>query len=72
MVSLQSRQGAVSERSRVVMDPEFVKRLACPACKVALRLEGEELVCTACRRRFPVRDGVPVLLLDEAAEPEGP
>lgn len=52
------------------MDAEFVKRLACPACKVALSLEGDKLVCTECRRRFPVRDGVPVLLLDEAETPE--
>jgi len=52
------------------MDPEFVKRLACPACKLPLTLEGQELVCSECQRHFPVRDGVPVLLLDEATIPE--
>lgn len=54
-----------------MVDPEFLKRLACPACKVPLAAEGQELVCAQCRRRFPIRDGVPVLLLDEAKAVEG-
>lgn len=45
--------------------------LACPSADHApLRLEtsgsGEELVCTSCLSRFPVSDGIPVLLADEA------
>lgn len=45
--------------------------LACPSADHApLRLEtsgsGEELVCTSCLSRFPVTDGIPVLLADEA------
>ena len=53
-----------------MLDAEFLKSLACPQCKVALLLEGDQLVCTKCRRRFPVRDGIPVLLLDEAESPK--
>jgi len=34
-----------------------------------VREEGDFLVCTECRRRFPVRDGIPVMLLDEALPP---
>ena len=51
--------------------------LACPSPDHApLRLEtsdaGEELVCTFCLSRFPVRDGIPVLLADDAtAGPNG-
>ena len=51
--------------------------LACPSADHApLRLEtsevGEELVCTFCLSRFPVRDGIPVLLADDAtAGPNG-
>jgi len=44
--------------------------LVCPACKKPLlyRTEGgESLKCTACRRVYPVRDNIPVLLIDEAA-----
>jgi uncharacterized protein YbaR (Trm112 family) len=32
--------------------------------------EGQTLTCTECRRVFPIRDGIPVLLLDEATLPE--
>lgn len=52
------------------MDPEFLKRLACPVCKSPLAAEGEKLACCKCGRRYPVRDGVPVLLADEAEMPE--
>ena len=43
--------------------------LVCPACKKPLlyRTEKEEsLKCTECRRVYPVRDNIPVLLIDEA------
>lgn len=52
------------------MDPEFLKRLACPVCKSSLTVEGEKLACRQCGRRYPVRDGVPVLLTDEAEMPD--
>ena len=52
------------------MDEEFLKRLACPACKVGLDLVDQKLECRQCHRKFPVRDGVPVLLLDEAETPQ--
>ncbi len=46
--------------------------LACPACHSALRADAaaEELVCTGCARAYPVRDDIPVLLLDEARTAE--
>ena len=40
--------------------------LACPACQGALGQVEVGLVCPACRLKFPVRDGIPVLLLDAA------
>ncbi|MFB4194582.1 Trm112 family protein [Streptomyces carpaticus] len=47
--------------------------LACPACHAPLREDeaGGELVCTdeGCGLAYPVRDGVPVLLEDEARRP---
>jgi uncharacterized protein YbaR (Trm112 family) len=51
---------------------DLLSILACPSGDHApLRLEShpdgtEELVCTGCASRFPVRDGIPVLLADEA------
>ena len=53
------------------LDAGLLELLACPSDDHApLRLEsspaGEELVCTHCASRFAVREGIPVLLLDEA------
>jgi uncharacterized protein YbaR (Trm112 family) len=51
----------------MAIDAEFLEILACPACKSELVLQGEDrLRCAACRRSYPVRDEIPVLLLDEA------
>ena len=52
-----------------MIDPKLLEILACPACKTAVRLDGERLVCTQCGRRYPIRDGIPVMLVEEA---EGP
>ena len=42
--------------------------LACPRCHGPLvdAADGVALECPACRLRFPVRDGIPVMLLDQA------
>jgi uncharacterized protein YbaR (Trm112 family) len=42
--------------------------LVCPACKqnLALSGNGERLKCSACRRVYPIRDNIPILLIDEA------
>ena len=47
---------------------ELLDILACPQCKgpVELNTAGEEIICRHCRLLFPIRDGIPVMLLDEA------
>ena len=42
--------------------------LVCPVCKkpLALKDTGESLKCGECRRVYPVRDNIPILLVDEA------
>jgi uncharacterized protein YbaR (Trm112 family) len=49
-----------------MIDPTLLELLACPACKTAVREEGDRLVCIQCGRRYPVRDGIPVMLVEEA------
>ena len=50
------------------MDEHLLSILACPVCKGELMLlaEGRFLLCPPCGLRFPVREGIPVLLADEA------
>ncbi|MBI2167873.1 MAG: Trm112 family protein [Candidatus Omnitrophica bacterium] len=54
-----------------MIDAELLKILACPACKAEVRLEGERLICQnpGCGLRYPIRDGIPVMLIDEAEKP---
>ena len=51
------------------LDPQFLEILACPECKAPVEQEKDQLVCTACGRRYPVRDGIPIMLLEEAEAP---
>ena len=52
-----------------MIDPRLLEILACPACKQEVRLEGDRLVCAQCSRRYPIRDGIPVMLIEEADQP---
>jgi uncharacterized protein YbaR (Trm112 family) len=54
-----------------MIDPKLLEVLACPACRVGVRAEGDRLVCPQCGRRYPVREGIPVMLVDEADAPSG-
>ncbi|MDE3113719.1 MAG: Trm112 family protein [Chloroflexota bacterium] len=51
------------------VDKELLEILACPVDHAAVREEGDRLVCTQCGRRYPVRDGIPVMLIEEAELP---
>jgi uncharacterized protein YbaR (Trm112 family) len=50
------------------MDPKLLDILVCPICKGPLlyRKAEKDLVCKACRLAYPIRDGIPVLLENEA------
>ena len=50
------------------MDTKLLEILVCPLCKSSLvfRKAEQELICRPCRLAFPIRDGIPVMLEDEA------
>lgn len=50
------------------MDAKLLEILVCPLCKSSLLLKKneQELVCKADRLAYPIRDGIPVMLVDEA------
>ena len=58
------------------IDRQLLDIIVCPACHGGL-VEGaapdtgvEELVCQGCGNAYPVRDDIPVLLVDEARKPD--
>ena len=53
-----------------MIDKELLDILACPLCKTEVKLEGDKIVCTNCGRRYPVKDDIPVMLIDEAELPK--
>jgi uncharacterized protein YbaR (Trm112 family) len=56
-----------------MIDKELLDILCCPACKADVRESGEKLVCQnpACGLKYPIKDGIPVMLVEEAERPEG-
>ncbi len=54
-----------------MIDAKLLEILACPVCKTEVKLEGDRLVCVQCGRRYPIRDGIPVMLIEEAEQPQG-
>jgi uncharacterized protein len=51
------------------LDPTLLEIIVCPDCHGRLEADGEELVCQRCGLAYPVRDDIPVLLVDEARRP---
>jgi uncharacterized protein YbaR (Trm112 family) len=53
----------------MTLSQELLAILVCPKCKGNLEYRPAEavLVCGACRLRYPVRDDIPIMLIDEAS-----
>lgn len=52
------------------MDTRLLEILVCPVCKADLdyRKAAQELVCKPCKVAYPIRDDIPVMLIDEARQ----
>lgn len=52
----------------MTISQELLDILVCPECKTPVKLtpDGAGLKCSACRRIYPVKDDIPVMLLEEA------
>lgn len=50
------------------LSKELLDILACPKCKQSVKEQGEWLICQgpSCGLRYPVRNGIPVMLIEEA------
>ncbi|MEN8238463.1 MAG: Trm112 family protein [Actinomycetota bacterium] len=54
-----------------LVDPDLLEIMQCPSCagELSQRLEPPALVCGICGLAYPVRDGIPVMLIEEASPP---
>lgn len=52
----------------MAISQQLLEILVCPACrgKVELKTDGSGLKCVECKRVYPIRDDIPVMLIDEA------
>jgi uncharacterized protein YbaR (Trm112 family) len=67
-VTGRKRARSSAEPTRMPVDPELLEILACPHCKTKVDLvkNGTALKCATCKRVYPIKDDIPVMLLDEA------
>ena len=54
-----------------MIDDKLLDILVCPACRTKVVREGDRLVCQnpSCGLRYPIRDDIPVMLVEEAEKP---
>ncbi len=53
-----------------MIDEKLLEILACPACKGPVELQDDWIVCQECGRRYPIRDDIPIMLVEEAEQPD--
>ena len=58
--------------SETLIDPKLLAIMQCPACtgELSERMDPPALVCADCGRAYPVREGIPVMLIEEAEFPK--
>jgi uncharacterized protein len=49
-----------------VIDAKLLAILACPACQGDVELKDNKIVCLKCGRKYPIKNGIPVMLANEA------
>lgn len=55
-----------------MIDTKLLEILACPACKgdIEYDTKNEKITCIDCKRKYPVKDGIPIMLIDESEPPK--
>lgn len=52
----------------MIVNPKILEIIVCPQCRGELALEAESLFCKKCALYYPIRNGIPVLLIDSATK----
>lgn len=57
----------------MAVDKTLIELLVCPACRSEIEYKDRRrlIICTGCGLQYPVRDNIPVMLVDEATRPKG-
>ena len=61
-----SEDGGGTAPAVAAVDPWLAALLACPVDRGTVRADGGTLVCDICGRRYPVKDGIPAMIADDA------
>jgi uncharacterized protein YbaR (Trm112 family) len=51
-----------------MIDKQLLDILACPACKSDVELKEDKIACKKCGKKYPIKDGIPIMLIDEAED----
>jgi uncharacterized protein YbaR (Trm112 family) len=71
MIDDQTTTNSMSAANESSIDPDLLEILRCPLTHSRLRPEGDFLIAEVGGLAYPVRDGIPVMLLEEAKLPPG-
>lgn len=52
----------------MTIDPKILEIIVCPQCRGDVKLENQALSCRKCLLDYPIRNGIPVLLIDAATK----
>jgi len=60
----------LTEQTNKVISDDLLEILVCPSCHTKVHLVDEDsgLLCEGCGLKYPIRDGIPVMLIDEAEQ----
>ena len=51
-----------------MIDKKLLEILACPVCKEPVEEKDDWILCRTCSKRYPVRDNIPIMLVDESED----
>jgi uncharacterized protein YbaR (Trm112 family) len=68
MSDTSGQSGSSAGREVTPLLASVLAQLACPACFGDLHLDGPRLLCNGCGRVYPIVDGIPVLIVEQAEQ----
>ena len=54
----------------MALNKELIEIMVCPDCRGKVTETDDFVKCNSCGKRYPIRDGIPIMLISEAITPE--